>query len=129
MIVIGLLALMFASCHQETLEERTQRECQEITRRRCPENQGNGAILDSLVFDMESHTLIHYYRLSGESDNEANAIANKAKLDDTMVTAIRQNMDYKRVKEAGYSFRFIARSDSSGRVIYDKNITKDDYGY
>ena len=78
---------------------------------------------------MKSHTIIHYYRLVKEADNEENAMAKKAELDERMVEAIRQDMSYRSVKDAGYSFRFIARSDSSGRVLYDKTITKDDYGY
>ncbi|MBO4821617.1 MAG: hypothetical protein J5548_09155 [Prevotella sp.] len=128
-VIFGLLALMFAACHQETMEERTLRECQEITRKRCPEDQGNNSFLDSMVFDVKSHTIIHYYRLVKEADNEENAMAKKAELDERMVEAIRQDMSYRSVKDAGYSFRFIARSDSSGRVLYDKTITKDDYGY
>lgn len=111
------------------MEERTLRETQEYTRRRCPEGQGSNSILDSLVFDMESRTLIHYYRLTNESDNEESAREKKAELDDQMIDATRKNMAYKRYKDAGYSFRYVARSDSSGRVMYDKTITKDDYGY
>lgn len=129
MTIFALLALLLAGCHQETLEERTLRESQEYTRRHCPEDQGSNAILDSVVFDVESRTLIHYYRLTNESDNEERAKEKKAELDDKMIDATRKNMQYKRYKDAGFSFRYIASSDSSGRVIYDKTITKDDYGY
>lgn len=124
-----LCLLAFAVGCQESLEERTLREVQEYTRRRCPENQGNNAILDSLTFDAKTHTLTHYYRLTGVSDNEENATQMKDHLNDEMIEATRKDMGYKRYKDAGYSFRYIARSDSSGKVIYDQTITKEDYGY
>ena len=77
----------------------------------------------------QTHTLTHYYRLTGVSDNEENAAQMKDHLNDEMIEATRKDMGYKRYKDAGYSFRYIARSDSSGKVIYDQTITTEDYGY
>ena len=126
-IIVCMLALA-VGC-QGSLEERTLREVKEYTQRRCPEPQGNNSILDSLTFDVKTHTLTHYYRLTGASDNEENAKMMKDRLNDEMIEATRKDMTYKRYKDAGYTFRYIARSDSSGKVIYDQTITKDDYGY
>ena len=128
-MVLGLLTLLFVGCKQETLEERTLRECQEYTRRRCPEDQGNNAILDSLVFDVKTHTLIQYCRLVNESDNEEFVKNIKHELDDKIIESTRNSMDFKNLKDAGYSFRYVAFSHSSGLVLYDKTVTKDDYGY
>ena len=129
MMIIGLLALLLVSCHQETLEERAQREFQEFTRKYCPQEQGNNVILDSLVFDKESHTLIEYSRITKENDNEEFILSQKAKLDEGAIELTRQNLNYKRLRDAGFSFRYILRSDSTSKVLYDKTVTKDDYGY
>lgn len=129
LIMAVMSVLLLAGCNQESIEERLQRECKEYTKRRCPEDQGKNSILDSMVFDIKTHTLNHYYRLYGDADNEENARMKKGELHDEMIKAIREDTGYKRYKEEGFSFRYIARSDSSGRVIYDETFTKDDYGY
>ena len=129
LIMAVMSVLLLAGCNQESIEERLQRECKEYTNRRCPEEQGNNSILDSMVFDIKTHTLNHYYRLYGVSDNEEAARFKKDELHDLMIEAIKKDTSYKRYKDEGFSFRYIARSDSSGRVIFDETFTKDDYGY
>ena len=129
LMFFGLLALLFASCHQESLEERAHREAQEYTRKNCPQKQGDNVILDSLVFDMDSRTLIEYSRALNGIDDQEFISSNKAELDEKSTQLIRQEVKYKRYRDAGCSFRFVLRSDSTKNVLYDKTITKDDYGF
>ncbi|MBR6981119.1 MAG: hypothetical protein IKH88_14975 [Prevotella sp.] len=129
MMILGLMLLLIVGCNQESLEERAQREFQEFTRKNCPKDQGNNVILDSLVFDKSSRTLIEYSRVTNECDDEEFIRSKKASLDEGSIQLTRQEVSYKRLRDAGFSFRFILRSHSSGKVLYDKTVTKDDYGY
>lgn len=129
MMILGLLVLLVIGCNQESLEERAQREYQEYTRKNCPRNQENNVILDSMVFDKESRTLIEYSRVTNENDNEEFIRSRKERLDEGCIQATRQNVSNKQLRDAGFSFRYILRSHSSGKVLYDKTVTKDDYGF
>lgn len=129
LMFFGLLALLFAGCHQESLEERAHREAQEYTRKHCPQDLGNNVFLDSMVFEKDSRTLIQYCRISQASDYEEVILQKRAELDDGMIKATRQDVAYKRYRDAGCSFRYILRSDSSQKVLYDRIVTKDDYGF
>lgn len=112
-----LSALSLLSCH-ESLEERATRECREFTERNCPQQLGNGVVYDSLTFDAASHTLHHYYSVTGKAD-DARAFAEHAdELRKAELEGIRRDISTQKYKEAGYNFGITVHSGSHPKTIY-----------
>ena len=126
--IIAILAgAMLTSC-QESMEQRALRETQEYTAKHCPERLNDTSILDSITFDVATHTLTENLTLTGEADSPEKIESRLDELRSIMIEAVRNNTRYKRMKEAGYSFRYIARSArNKDIVLYDQTVTKEDY--
>ena len=120
-------AVMLTGC-QESLEQRAVREAQEYTQKHCPEKQDEFSILDSITFDIATHTLTQHITLIGGADSPEKIADRRDMLHEIMVEAIRNDTNYKKFKDAGYSFRFIARGEHrKDTVLYDQTITAEDY--
>lgn len=116
--VLTLLAsLSLLSCH-ESLEERASRECREFTERNCPQQLGNGVVYDSLTFDAASHTLHHYYSVTGPSDDARAFAAHADELRKAELEGIRHDVSSRRYKDAGYNFGITVRSGSHPNTVY-----------
>lgn len=124
-----ILALMatLAAC-QESLEERALREAQEYTRKFCPQRVDENSTLDSLTFDTASQTFTRYFTVAADSQSVERAHQMKDRIEDELITGIKNDTSIKPFKDGGFSFRFIARADFDPTLIlYDTTVKADDY--
>lgn len=126
-ISVFLLCLAFCACH-ENLMERAEREASEFTRRNCPQQLANGLVCDSLVFEPADSTLHHHYTLSGAAD-DADIIKGNAKmLHDALLQDIRNDVNMRTYKEAGFNYAVTIRSAKHpGKTLYQTRFTRMDY--
>ena len=83
-------------------------------------------IIDSMTFDRATHTIQHYYKLTGVSDRaDAYPQDEARKLLKNELKNTTQVMAY---KEAGYSFRYVYYSEKNPQTVYlDILLTEKDY--
>lgn len=124
MPIVGVAALV-CSC-QDSLEERCAKECETYTAKKCPAPITQNIVIDSLTFDINTHTMHYYYTVSGVADDaKAFAKINAAKM---MKDQVRNATSLRLYKDAGYSFAYTYWSASrKGQVICDVVVTKKDY--
>ena len=126
--LFAALSMALLTGCQESMEQRTLREVQEYTAKHCPERTNDFTILDSLTFDVATHTLTENLTLTNGADSPEKIGERLEEIRLTMIEAVRNNTQYKRMKEEGYSFRFVARSQQyKDSVIYEQIVTKEDY--
>ena len=124
-ILFVLAALVLGAC-QESLEDKCARECVEFTKRKCPSMVAQDIIIDSMTFVRASHTIIHYYKLSGASDRPDVFPKDKAK--DLLKTALKNTTQVMVYKEEGYNFRYVYYSEKNPQTVYlDLVLTEKDY--
>jgi hypothetical protein len=124
--LVLLLTMSISSC-QESLEKRAAREAAEFTQKSCPTPERDNTITDSMLFDIPTHTFIHYYRLTGPADNAERMVGREGELHNVLVNAVRNNMSIKRYKDAGYTFRYVYRSQKDGNVLFDTTVKPEEY--
>lgn len=101
-IIVG--ALLMAAC-QESLEQRCAREAKEYTEKHCPAPIAKGVTVDSMSFDMATHTLTYSYTLNGVIDDPAVISRNNPR--EGMLQQLKNATAMKPYKDAGYNFRYI----------------------
>ena len=122
--VLMLANLLAASC-QESLEDRCARESKEFNEKKCPTKISDGIMLDSLIFERETHTLHYYYTFSGNADNsEAMEQINPRKL---LIDELRNSTSIKTYKDAKYNFHYTYYSASKKNKLADVLVTEKDY--
>ena len=114
------------SC-QESLEQRAAREAAEFTQKSCPTPVRDNIITDSMTFDIPTHTFVHYYTVTGPADNAAGFVGREGELHDVLANAVRNDTQTKRFKDAGYTFRYVYRSQQSGHVLLDTTVKPEEY--
>lgn len=124
--ILFMLAVLILSACQESLEDRCTRECVEFTKRKCPSNVAPEMIIDSMVFDRTSHTILHYYKLTGTSDRTDAYPKDIAK--ELLKEELKNTTQVMMYKEAGYNFRYIYYSEKNPQTIFlDILLTEKDY--
>ena len=124
---LSLLALLSCTGH-ESIDERALRETKEHTRKFCPQKINEFTTLDSITYDIKTHTFTEYLTLHGTADDKERAELQSIQLHDNLAEAVRNDTSQKRYKDAGCSYRFVARSASNKDVIiYEETITQADY--
>lgn len=103
-LFIIVSALLITSC-QETLEQRCAREAKEYSEKHCPAPIAKGVTVDSMSFDVATHTLTYSYTLSGVVDDPAVISRNNPRED--MLQQLKNATAMKPYKDAGYNFRYI----------------------
>ena len=125
LFIAATAALMLAAC-QESLEDRGAKEAETYTRKNCPAPIDKTMILDSMTFEKDSHTFCYYYRMTGAADTEGAIDWDKAK--DALRHALKNTTAMKMYKDAGYSFRYVYRSEKDPTKVWkDVTLTKNDY--
>lgn len=123
--VFAFIAIVFMAC-QESLEDRCARECKAYTEKKCPARIGDNTMIDSLVFNKDTHTLSYHYTLSGNADSKEQVMALDAK--DLLTKQLRNDPSTKTYKDAGYSFRYVYHSEKDkGEILVEVTITEKDY--
>ena len=124
-ILFVLTTLILGAC-QESLEDKCARECVEFTKRKCPSKVAPEMIVDSMVFDRTSHTILYYYKLTGASDRADAYQKDQAR--ELLKNELKNTTQVMTYKEAGYNFRYIYYSEKNPQTIYlDILLTKKDY--
>lgn len=125
------MAVVVLTCAcQESLEERAARESVAYTKKNCPATLNKFTRLDSLTFDIKSKTFTQHLTLLIDSLTPDSVAKMKHQLQEALVEAIRNDTNQKIYKDAGYSFRFVARAKEDKTVVlYDNTISKEDYKY
>jgi ADP-ribose pyrophosphatase YjhB (NUDIX family) len=122
-IILGLLLL--TAC-QETLEQRCAREAKEYSQKNCPAPVGKDVTIDSLTFDMATHTLTYSYTLNGVIDDPSVILRNNPR--EQMLTQLKNATAMKPYKDAGYNFRYIYYSTKNkGTKLFEATFHKSDY--
>ena len=128
-LLYAATALLLASC-QESLEKRIQRESREYTEKNCPQtfsqavDDGSEVTLwlDSITFDIPSHTLSHYYRI--DRPDVLQPDLQRA----TLLQQLRLDTKFQVHRDHGYSFHFLyTYSQRPDSVIYEVTFTEKDY--
>lgn len=114
------------SC-QESLEQRAAREAAEFTQKSCPTPERDNMITDSMTFDIPTHTFVYYYSVTGPADNAANFVGREGPLHEVLANALRNDTQTKRYKDAGYTFRYVYRSQKEKRVLFDTTVKAEEY--
>ena len=117
--------LLLCAC-QETLEERCVREAKEYTKKNCPAPIGNGVTIDSMSFDVATHTLIYLYTLDGAADDST--VIHNSNPKDLMLQQLKNATSMKPYKDAGYNFRYTYYSTKhKGTKLFEVTFQEKDY--
>lgn len=118
-----LLSMLVVGCKHATLEDKAEQDAVEYTRRFCPTPDDGFQRTDSVTFNRDSRTFNYYYTFVKKADDEKLIQQLRPKLITTLKKNLRDNTQQKVYKDAGYKFRFIYRSESTGKVLLDQTIT------
>lgn len=121
-IFYAIAALMLMGC-QKSLEERAEQEARDYTRKFCPTPVYNHTRTDSLVFDRQSLTFIYYCTLTDFMDDAKLIEENRQMLTDGLRQSIQESTGLKVYKDAGYSFRYVLRSEKNpDTILYESTF-------
>ena len=123
-IFAALAAIVFTSC-QESLEDKCAKEAMEFTQKKCPSKIDENTEIDSMTFDKSTHTLAYWYKLTGKADNPI--LFERVNLRKSLVEQIKNSTSLQAYKDAGYSFRYVYRSQKENKIYFDATVTKKDY--
>jgi hypothetical protein len=120
-----LLLIVLCAC-QETLEERGAREANDYTRKHCPTSVGESIRMDSMTFDVSTHTFSYCYTLSGAIDDST--VIHQGDPRTLLLQQLRNSANLRLYKEAGYSFRYVYYSSRRpGHLLFDTVFDRKDY--
>ena len=125
-IFVFLFVAMTTFACQESLEQKAAREAELYTRKNCPAQMTDNIIIDSMTFEVATHTLHYHYRLTGVADSVGALSIDDVKA--TLLKDLRNTTSMKAYKDAGYNFAYTYRSEKNPKtVLYDVTLTTDDY--
>ena len=118
-------ALLTTAC-QETLEQRCAREAREYSEKHCPAPIAKGVTIDSMRFDMATHTLTYSYSLQGVLDDTA--VIRRNDPTPQMLQQLRNATSMKPYRDAGYNFRYTYYSTrNKGAKLFEATFQEKDY--
>lgn len=124
--IIGFLLLAVATACQESLEERCAREAATYTKKNCPMQIDAYTVMDSMMFDATTHTIIYAYTLSGPLDDTAFIYKQMPK--ERLLQEVKNSTHLKLYKEAGYNFRYTYHSaKKKGTKLFEATFRENDY--
>lgn len=127
-----LMALLLLSC-QESREERYAREMREYTARNCPQTitQDGIVVLDSLVYTKPlkhpEGLVTYFYSVNADSTAISFIKADRERLYDSLLEAVKANVELKKMKDDGITIRHIYRTGDSHQLILEFLFTENDY--
>lgn len=123
-----LLMPVFCSCGYENFDERCAREAREITRKSCPRPVEEGIVLDSLTYDMATHTMTYYHTVSEPLDRDSLYTQEvKDALFDLQKKDVTQSVGLKAYKDKNVNFRYRYLSSSTGKTLLEHTVTPAHY--
>ena len=125
LLIVFAGVLLMTAC-QETLEQRCAREAKEYSKKNCPAPIAKGVTIDSMSFDVSTHTLIYSYTLEGAIDDTTVIHHNNPR--EQMLQQLKNATAMKPYKDAGYNFRYIYYSTKKkGEKLFEANFQEKDY--
>ena len=119
-------AVLLLSACQESLEQRCAREAKEYSKKNCPAPIAKGVTIDSMSFDVATHTLIYSYTLEGVIDDTATIRKNNPR--EQMLQQLKNATAMKPYRDAGYNFRYIYYSTKDkGQKLFEATFQEKDY--
>lgn len=123
--MIVAAAALLAGC-QESIEERAAREAREVTATKCPMPIADNMLLDSVVYDIATHTQSQYFSVFGALDDDSLFAQTDSR--SLLIGELRNAPSYRPLMERGSCFRYVYRSRSrNGHVLLDMTLTPQDY--
>ena len=125
-LFFAFAAVLLLSACQESLEQRCAREAMEYSKKNCPAIIAKGVTVDSMSFDISSHTLTYSYTLSDVIDDTAVIRRNNPKAQ--MLQQLKNATAMKPYKDAGYNFHYIYYSTKNkGAKLFEATFQEKDY--
>ncbi len=85
-------------------------------KRRLPRNVTKGIILDSILYETKSQTLVYYHTMSDSVYTDEMIDYGKAELQRGIQQDIVNSVSLKRLKDEGISFRYVYMGSDTKRV-------------
>lgn len=126
---VALCALIVCgACKQETKDEQFKKEFEQITLKECPKYVDRCILLDSTIYDIKSRTLNYHYTLEGSLDSDT-IYNEKAKnlFHENILKSLKTSIQLKPYKDEGITFRYIYRSNSTGKTLLELTFTAEQY--
>ncbi len=122
-VILG--TLLMTAC-QETLEQRCAREAKEYSQKNCPAPIAKGVTIDSMSFDVATHTLTYSYTLSGVIDDTTVIRRNNPR--EQLLKSLKNATAMQPYRDAGYNFRYIYYSTKNkGTKLFEATFLEKDY--
>lgn len=122
----ALSALLLLTGCQETMDERCAREAREYTEKKCPVQIATGVLMDSLVFEPSSRTLVYYYTAEGVIDDPEALKSHDIR--GMLLKELRNSASLKDYKAAGYNFKYVYWSTKNeGTRLFEATFREKDY--
>ena len=124
LILTAAISMTMAAC-QESLEQKAAHEALMYTQKNCPAQLSDNLIVDSLVFEADTHTLHYYYTLTEIADSIGMLGETARKV---LLTDLKNTTAMMAYKDAGYRFAYTYHSQKNpNKVLYEMIFTKEDY--
>lgn len=126
------ILLLAASC-QESKEKKYARELREYTERNCPMpvTPEGVVVLDSLNYSHPQGASVglvtYFYSVNTDSAGVSGLRAQRERLYASLLAAIKDNVDMKKMKDDGLTIRHIYRLADTGDTVLDFRFTAKDY--
>ena len=124
MIVTAAIAITMAAC-QESLEQKAAHEALMFTQKNCPAQMSDNLIIDSMVFEQDTHTIHYYYTLTASADSVGLFGETLKKV---LLTDLKNTTALMAYKEAGYQFAYTYYSQKDpNTVLFEAIFSEKDY--
>ena len=123
-ILTAAVATAMAAC-QESLDQKAAHEALVFTQKNCPAQMSDNLIIDSMVFEADTHTLHYYYTLTASADSVGLFGETLRKV---LLTDLKNTTALAAYKEAGYRFAYTYYSKKEpDTVLFEAVFTTNDY--
>lgn len=125
-LLAAVTAVLFCGC-AESVADQAEQQAKDFTRKMCPTPYINDERTDSVVFVKDGNIYTYYKKLRGKADNEKLINKLRPQLRSRLLEDLRNDIQSKRMKEEGFVFKYVYRSDSTGKTLLVETFTKKDY--
>ena len=124
LILTAATAMTMAAC-QESLEQKAAHEALMFTQKNCPARMSDNLVIDSMIFEADTHTLHYYYTLTAPADSVGLFGETLRKV---LLTDLKNTTALMAYKEAGYQFAYTYHSqENPDTVLFEAIFSEKDY--
>lgn len=123
-----LAAVSLSACRKQSYEEKVMQDMENYNRKEAPKRMDQVTMLDSLVFDPDSRTIVYYYTLEGMADDETLFTDDiRQQQHDGLLNNLKGSIQLRSYKEHELNFEYRYYSKKSGHLIMKFQFSADDY--